>query len=217
MAIDLVQELTSLRRGILTMGGSVEQRVREAISGLIDHDQAAALHARRNDHEINRLELEIEEECLRILALSHPVARDLRLVLSVMRINTNFERIGDLAKSIAKRALDLHEQGYYGIPDPLRLMAAEATRMLSDSITALADGDADLARQVRSADDRVDDLQKEIFAWARHEIPDHIEHTEAVIDVMSIARKLERIGDIATNIAEDVIFMSEGSLVRHSR
>ena len=217
MPIDLIQELTKLRRSILTMGANVEQRVRDACHALLERDFDAATRVRQGDREINNMEIDIEEECLRILALSQPVASDLRFVLSVLRINVNLERIGDLAKSIAKRALDLQEQGYYEAPDSLRMMCQASTEMLSNAITALADEDVDLAQLVRRSDDRVDDLQKEVFAWAQEEIANNVNKTETAIDLLTAARKLERIGDQSTNIAEDVIFMSEGSSVRHTK
>jgi phosphate transport system protein len=145
------------------------------------------------------------------------VAGDLRFVLSVIRINHDLERVADEAKGIAKRVLDLLRQEGMRIPEPLREMAASAERMLHDSVAALANEDADLCRSIRRSDKKVDDLLKEIFAWVLKEIPAHVEHTNAAIDVLSIARKLERIGDLATNIAEDVVFLIEGAVIRHTR
>jgi len=217
MPIDLSHELIVLRRQILTMGAAVEQRVRDAVNALLNRNAELAQQVRRSDGEINSMEIDIEEECLKILALTQPVAGDLRFVLAVMRINQNFERIGDLAKSIAKRTLDLLEQGYVDIPNPIEHMCREAQHMLENVLTSLSDQNVELARRVRAADDRVDDLQREVFVWARNEIPSHVEHTEAAIDFLSIARKLERVGDMSTNIAEEVIFLSEGTLVRHQR
>lgn len=215
MPIDLVEELTALRRTILRMGAEVEQRVHRAIDALVHHDVEAAMDVRRGDQKIDQMEVGIEEECLRVLALSNPVAGDLRFVLAVMRINSNLERIADMAKGIAKRVLDLEHLRSMEMPESLRTMAEESHRMLSDAMEALADQDVALAQQVRAADDRVDHLQKEIFAWAIREIPRHVENTEAVIDVLSITRKFERIADVATNIAEDVIFLIKGAIVRH--
>jgi phosphate transport system protein len=217
MPINLVSELTELRRGILTMGASVEQRVSRAISGLLEHNIEAARIVRTGDREIDAMEIDIESECLRVLALTQPVAGDLRFVLAVLRINNDLERVGDLAKSIAKRVLALEECPRVEIPRVVIDMAAAAKRMLGDALGALADGDAELSRSVRRSDQRVDDLQKEVFVWAHDEIRRHIEHTEAVLDLLSIARKLERIADIATNIAEDVIFIISGSVVRHQK
>lgn len=215
--MELVKELTLLRRSILSMGALVEQRVLMAIDGLFNHDLDSSLTVRKGDDEIDRMEVQIEEACLRILALSHPVAKDLRFVLAVMRINSDLERIGDLARSVAKRAMNLEDLGPIEFPSGLREMADAARQMLADALASLTDGDVQLARRIRKADKRVDDLQKEVFAWVQREIPLHVETTRAAIDVLSVARKLERIADMTTNIAEDVIFLIEGELVRHTQ
>lgn len=215
MPMQLLKELVDLRRNILTMGAAVEQRIHWAMRALLEGDMEAAQLVRKGDNEIDRMEIINEEECLRILALTHPVAGDLRFVLSAMRINTNLERIADMARSVAKRAIDLHQLRTVEMPPSLATMATETEHMFVSAMKALADEDADLAQRIRKDDQRVDDLQKEVFAWAQVEIPRHVEDTEAAIDVLSIARKLERIADVCTNIAEDVIFMSKGSLVRH--
>jgi phosphate transport system protein len=217
MAIDLHKELTDLRRSILTMGSLVEQRVEQAIDALFRADAEGARSVRQGDREIDEMEVDIEAGCLRVLALSQPVAADLRLVLAVLRINNELERAGDEAESIAKRVLDLGQATPVELPETLRRMAEASQRMLRDAITALADGDAALARRVREADQQVDDHQKEIFAWVQEEIPRHVDGTRGAIDLLSVARRLERIADLATNIAEDVIFLVEGAQVRHAR
>lgn len=216
MPIDLPAELTDLRRAILTMGASVEQRVFKAIDGLLDHDLRAAETVRSGDNEIDEMEVDIESECLRVLALSQPVASDLRFVLAVMRINTDLERVGDLAKSISKRVIALERSGGVEFPPSLAEMAYSARKMFSDVLAALADQDAEACRKVRRSDERVNDLQREVFVWAQEEMRRNVEHLESVLDVLSVARKLERIADMATNIAEDVIFLVEGTIVRHT-
>ncbi len=216
MPIDLQTELTYLRRSILSMGALVEQRVHMAIDGLFRADINAATKVRKGDDEVDAMEVRIEEACLRILALSHPVAKDLRFVLAVMRINNDLERIGDMAKSVAKRALHLAEAGPVDLPAGLEKMAIATQQMLADALASLTDGDVELARRIRAADKRVDDLLKEIFAWVQLEIPRHVEATKSSIDILSVARRFERISDLATNMAEDVIFLIEGELVRHS-
>ncbi len=215
MAMDLEKALTGLRRDILAMGAVVEQRVQRAVHALLHHDMEEARLVRTSDREIDEMELQIEEECLRVLALLHPVAGDLRFVLAVMRINANLERIGDMAKGIAKRVIDLEQLRHVEFPDALRIMTESTCRMLSEALVALSDRSTVIAYRVRNDDQRIDDLLKEIFMWAQREIPHHVENTEATIDTLSVARKLERIADVATNIAEDVIFFTEGSLVRH--
>ena len=217
MAIVLTTELVELRKAILTMGAAVEQRINQAIQAMLQHDHAAAETVRAGDDEIDEMEVRIEQECLRVLALSHPVAGDLRFILAVMRINGNLERIADHAHSIAKRVLDLEHLPAIKIPDALIKMIDETRQMFTGALKALADENSELARKVRRADQRVDDLQKEIFAWVRQEIINNVESSDAVIDLLSVARKLERIADVSTNIAEDVIFVTEGAVVRHER
>lgn len=216
MSIDLHKELARLRRDLLTMGASVEKRVGDAVHAMIMQDVREAREVRTGDDEINTMDIDIERECLRILSLAQPVARDLRFVMATMRINTDLERIADLAKSAAKRiiAMDEYDDAVH-IPDPLRQMAEGARGMLHDAMTALSNSDPELCRSIRRADQQVDDLLKEMYAWAQEEIPRYVEHTPATLDMLSVARKLERIADMATNIAEDVIFIVEGAVVRH--
>jgi len=217
MPIDLIHELIEVRRMILTMASSVQRQVDRAIEALTKKDVALARLVQAGDEEINHLELDIENECLRIFALTHPVAGDLRFVMAVLRINNNLERIGDKAKSIAKRIIDLIDCAPLTLPPALIEMAHEARTMLNDALTALTNEDAELCRHVQLSDDRVDALQKELFNWAHKEIPQRVESTHAVIDVLSISRAVERIADLSTNIAEDVIFIVEGAIVRHRK
>jgi phosphate transport system protein len=218
VSVALHKELLTLRRHILSMGASVEDRVREAIDALFRQNLEEARRVRTSDDEIDAMDLDIEKETLRLLALTQPVAADLRFILAVMRINTDLERIADMAKSIAKRVLAMSEDTIPIDPPPaLRDMAERTQRMLSDALAALANNDAALCNNIRRSDDQVDDLLKEVFAWAQVEIPQHVEATPTVINLLSIARKLERIADMSTNIAEDVIFIVSGEVVRHGR
>jgi len=215
MPINRSDELREVKRNILSMGATVEQRLRMAIDGLLKRDVDAARLVRAGDAEIDQMEVDLEEECLRILALSAPVASDLRFVLSIMRINGELERVADLARSIAKRAIDLYRLDRIDYPSAVNTMADAAQSMFSDALVALSDGDTAMARKVCKADDRVDDLQKEVFAWVQEHLRDDPDDIEALLDVLSVARKLERIGDISTNIAENVIFLAEGTVVKH--
>jgi len=217
MGMSLVNELVEVRRSILSMAASVERQVHRALSALTNKDIALARLVKAGDEEINQLELDIENECLKIFALTHPVASDLRFVMAVLRINSNLERIGDKAKSIAKRIIDLTDCIPLAFPPVMTDMCEKTRKMLGDALTALANEDAELGRSVRMSDDDVDFLQKEIFNWAHEEIPRHVESTHAVIDVLSISRALERIADLSAAIAEDVIFLVEGSIVRHRK
>jgi phosphate transport system protein len=217
VAIDLHTDLLKRRREILTLAASVEQRVSQAITALVNKDIALAREVRAGDDEINLTEVDIENECLRVLALTHPVAGDLRFIMAVLRINTDLERIGDKAKTIAKRVIDLTDCPPITLPPALLEMAQHARKMLGDALTALTNEDAELCRNVRRHDELVDHFQKEIYSWAHQQIPRDVNSTQAVIDILSISRALERTADMATNIAEDVIFLIKGEVVRHTR
>lgn len=217
MPADLNKELISLRRAILTMGASVQSRVDRAFEAFLERDVELAKRVRAGDREIDEMEVDIESECLRLFALCHPVARDLRFVLATTRIDNDLERVADHAKSISKRVIDLHEVDPIQLPASLYTMAQTAREMLADALRALADEDADLARRVRETDQIVDDIQKGVFDWAQEEISRDVDATRAVIDVLSVVRAVERVADLATNIAEDVIFIAQGEVVRHRK
>jgi phosphate transport system protein len=218
LSVNLHKELLTLRRHILSMGAAVEDRVRKAIDALFRHDMEEARHVRTGDDVIDAMDLDIEKEALRLLSLTQPVASDLRFILAVMRINNDLERIADLAKSISKRVLALGESPEpIELPAALREMADRTLTMLSDALAALSNNDAALCDTIRKDDDHVDDLLKELFAWAEKAIPCNVEATPAAISVLSIARNLERIADMTTNIAEDVVFIIHGKVVRHGQ
>ena len=216
MAIDLQTEMLPLRRNLLAMGAATEQRLSLATSALVEGDVDAARAVKSGDAEIDAMEVDLETQCMRILALGSPVAHDLRFVLSVIRISADFERIADLSRGIAKKVLRWgNGNGPTEVPGALADMASSASAMLGDVLAALSDEDVERCREVRRADRRVDDLNKEVAATSRQLIHDDVSRTAEAIDMMQIAQRLERIADIATNIAEDVIFLAEGRVVRH--
>jgi phosphate transport system protein len=216
MAIDLQTEILNLRRSLLAMGAATERRVGLAVRALVEADVSAAQEVKASDAEIDTMEVELETQCMRILALGSPVAHDLRFVLSVVRISGDFERIADLSRGIAKKVVRWSGgAGPTEVPGTLADMATSAQAMMADVLAALADEDAELCREVRRADRRVDNLNKEVIATSRQLIQDDPTLTAEAIDMMQIAQRLERIADITTNIAEDVIFLVEGRVVRH--
>ena len=215
MAVDLRNEMVDLRRNLLAMGAAVEQRVTRVIEAMIEGDLSLAESVKAGDSEIDRMELELEASCMRLLALAQPVAGDLRLILSVIRISGQLERVADLARGIAKKLIKVSALDAIAIPPSMTDLAFATRTMLSDVLAALANEDAALCRQVRRSDQRVDDLYKEILIWGREEIPQHPETAQSAIDILTIAQRFERIADMTTNIAEDVIFMVEGRVVRH--
>ena len=216
MAIDLQTEMLTLRRNLLAMGAATEQRLSLATFALVEGNVDAARAVKGGDAEIDAMEVDLETQCMRILALGSPVAHDLRFVLSVIRISADFERIADLSRGIAKKVLRWgNGNGPTEVPGALADMASSASAMLGDVLAALSDEDVERCREVRRADRSVDDLNKEVVASSRQLIHEDVSRTAEAIDMMQIAQRLERIADIATNIAEDVIFLVEGRIARH--
>ena len=216
MAIDLQTEIVTLRRSLLAMGAATERRLDLAVRALLHGDVAAAQEVKSGDSEIDAMEVELETQCMRILALGSPVAHDLRFVLSVVRISADFERIADLSRGISKKVIRWAAgTGPAEVSAPLADMASATQQMLADVLAALSDEDVERCREVRRADRLVDDLNKEVVAGSREAIRTDVARSGEAIDMMQIAQRLERIADITTNIAEDVIFLVEGRVVRH--
>ena len=215
MTQHLRREIDNLKKRILYMGAEVEESVRKAVEALVMRDTQAAQHVIDADEPINHLEVEIEEDCLKILALHQPVAVDLRYVIAVLKINNDLERIGDLAVNIAERAVFLATRPPLDLPLDFRGMADAAQLMLKRSLDGLVESDTRIARQVRASDDEVDAMNSRMYEVIEGHLPDHPEHIPELIHLVSVSRHLERIADQATNIAEDVIYMVEGEIVRH--
>ena len=215
MPVDLESNLTKLRRDLLILGAKVEQRLFQITDAILTADVAAAQDVRQGDAEIDHDDLVIEEECVRLLALAAPVATDLRRILAMMRISGEFERIADLSKGISKRIIRVSSMPAVRLPDPLAEMCHSVRELFSKSLRALADSDSELAREIRRDDDRLDQLHKSMLVWAREEIPRDPESTNAAIELLAIAQRLERTGDIAVSIAGNLIYLVEGTVVRH--
>jgi phosphate transport system protein len=215
MASSLQRHLHVLKEEIVALGAAAEDAVARAVLALNTRDTRLAQQVIDADAEIDRMELMVEEECLQILALHQPVALDLRFVVATLKINNDLERIGDLAKNIAKRVVQLSAVHDIDIPDEFTPMARYAQQMVKHSLDSLVTANAPLARQVRLDDDRVDDIRDTIEDTLRAYIALYPEKTEAFLKLSSVARHLERLGDMATHIAEEVIYMVEGHVVRH--
>ena len=215
MSIQMEQAMTRLRRDLLSMSASTLQRTYDAIESLLTLNAESARRIRDTDVEIDAMEVDIENQCIEILARLAPFAADLRYVLAAMRINSDLERIGDLAKTIAKRVIDLTDRPRINFPASLEEMASAATAMLRNAERALAGKDENLARQVRRSDDFVDERYKSLVLWSIEELEKGTSDPQGIIDLISITRSIERIADHATNIAEDVIFFVNGRVVRH--
>ena len=215
MAEHLHRRLHELKQSIVYVGSLVEEGLAKAIRALSQRDERLAQEVIEADHQIDRMEVQVERLCLDVLALHQPVALDLRFVVAVLKINNDLERIGDLAKNIAKRVLFLARELQVNVPDEFQPMAAVAQRMVKHSLDALVRADAALARQILAEDDEVDRLRDLIEDSVRAQISDHPEDTGTLLKISSMARHVERLADMATHIAEEVIYMVDGDIVRH--
>jgi phosphate transport system protein len=215
MSQHLMNDLERLKKAVLEIGTLVEESLSDAISSLNRRDRRLAEAVIAGDREIDRREVIIEEECLKILALHQPVARDLRFVVAILKLNNDLERIGDLAVNIAQRALALLASEPMSIPADLNLMAQKAVNMVKRSFDALIESDTLLAAEVCASDDDVDNLHRNLFLELQAEIKQTPQRVEQYIQLLSVTRYLERVADQATNIAEDVIYMVKGNVVRH--
>ena len=215
MSVHLQREIDGLKKKILYMGAQVEDAVHQAVDALVTRNSESAQGVIDNDDSVNQLEVEIEEECLKILALHQPVAIDLRYVIAVLKINNDLERIGDLAVNIGERAVYLATHAPIDLPLDFRGMAEKTQLMLTRSLDCMVNLDPSLARQVRASDDEVDEMNRHMYALIEDHMSKHPDRIPELLHLVSAARHLERIADSATNIAEDVIYMVEGEIVRH--
>lgn len=212
------REIDQLKKMILKLGVLVEDRLRRACTLLETKNEAEAEKIMNSDWEVDDMEIRVEEECLKILALHQPVARDLRLIVSIIKINSELERIADIAVNIAKRILTINKcktADFVFILD-YTTMAAKALEMVKTSLDALVTEDAGLARSVFLMDDEVNRMRDMAYKTVIGEIGLRGDNAACLINIYLIARHLERIGDRAMNIAEEVIYLVEGEIVRSS-
>jgi phosphate transport system protein len=215
MTRHIERQIEQLKEKILRVGTLVEEAISKSITALINRDSHLAQRVMASDEEIDRMEVEVEEECLKILALYQPVAADLRFVVAALKINNDLERMGDLAKNIAKRVAQLAAGEPCELPPEIRLMAMQAEEMVKQCLDAVINADPSLARQVREEDDAVDAARQKIRKKVLQGIKEHPENVETLLRINSVSKHIERIADMATNVAEDVIYMVEGDIVRH--
>lgn len=215
-SIHLEKQIEKLKKMILALSAIVEQNLHVSLTSLKERNAATAIKVVESDDKVDHMEVEIEEECLKTLALYQPiVAGDLRLIVSILKINNDLERIADLAVNIAERAIDISKYPSIETPDAFEQMSGKAQWMLKACLNSFVDLDSKLARQICDTDDEVDDLLRSMYLKTQQEIRDHPERLNALISVLSISRYIERVADHATNIAEDVIYLVEGEIVRH--
>jgi phosphate transport system protein len=210
-----IAELDELNNKLLEMAGLVEAAISRSVRSLVDQDRELAEHVIREEPRINRMEVEIDGMATRLLALQQPVARDLRFVTSALKINTDLERMGDLAQHIAERSLSLMHHPLVKPMVDIPNMASLVQSMLLKCLDAFVRGDEELARSVLLADDEVDRLRDAVYAELMDKMQSDPGVVPAAVDLIFVARNLERIGDHATNIAEDVVFLVKGVDVRH--
>lgn len=215
MAMHLTRDLETLHRHIMSMCAEVEEVVHRAVEDLGRPDVQLSHELEERDDEIDRWDVRIEEECLKILALHSPVANDLRRVTAVLKIAWELERVADLGVNIAERAAGLAGCPEIAIPEKLNHMAHVALDMLRLSLDAFVGLDSRLARDVCSQDDIVDTLNREIIDELIETMRQSPDLIEPAMQLFSASRHVERVADHATNIAEDVVYLVEGEIVRH--
>jgi phosphate transport system protein len=211
----LERELGKIRKKILALSAMVEGNIEKSILSLTRHEIKLAQEVIEGDHEIDHFEVEIEEDCLKILALYQPAAIDLRYVVGILKMNSDLERMGDLAVNIAERSAYLADKKGTKLFLDFTEMGKKSIAMVKKALDALIKMDAAMAREVCAADDEVDEMNKKILILIQDYIEKNPQEVKVLIHLLLVSRHLERIADQATNIAEDVIYMTEGTIIRH--
>ena len=209
------EELQRLKETLLRMSGMVEQAISMSVHSLLDRDESLARKVIESDHDIDMLEIEIDEESLKLLALHQPVAIDLRFITSAMKINGELERMGDLAVNIAERCLYLIRQPEINAGIDLKQMSDFAQKMVRDSLDALVRSDSKEARAICKSDDIIDDMNRQALKALVAHMEQHPADVNRAVHLILITRHLERIGDQATNVCEEIVFMVEGKTIKH--
>lgn len=215
MSRHLEIEIERLNKRILTMGEAVVEAIQKALRALQERDEGLAREVLEGDRRIDSAEVEVEEECLKLLALYQPVAEDLRFIAAVMKINSDMERMGDEAANIAGHALFLAGQDPIPMHPRLKELSETSMRMVRESLAAFVKGDVDAARHICAEDDEADQYNREVINAVWKMMSAEPETVERATHLFSVSRHLERIADHATNIAEDVVYMVEGKIIRH--
>jgi phosphate transport system protein len=218
MERSLDQQLDHLKGELLKMGGAVEESIEQAVRSLVDRDRALTETVIAGGKNVDEWEVAVEEECLRLLAVQQPVASDLRLIAGVMKINYDLERINDQAVNIAQRAQVLNTMPVLKPLIDIPRMAELTRQMVKDALDAFVNKDVELANEVRRIDDIVDALRDQIFrellTYMRAGEPETVDQA---IHLILVSRHLERIGDHSSNIAENVVYLVQGRIVRHKK
>lgn len=216
MRVHLQRDIEKLKRRLLALSTEVEEAVRQAVQAMASRDAGLAREVLAREVQTNAMEVDIEEDCLKILALHQPVAGDLRQVIAALKIDRDLERIADLAAHVAERALALFALPPLNLPFRLDEMGAKVQAMLKKSLDAFVGLHTESAHQVCAMDAEINAIKKDTFRMVRQAVMRDPAQFDALMLVMHIARHLERVADHATNIAEDLIYLVEGRIVRHT-
>ncbi|MCG6899815.1 MAG: phosphate signaling complex protein PhoU [Gammaproteobacteria bacterium] len=216
MTLHFLREVDRLIDSLASFGEEVEDQLCLSIDSLLEGNVLGATRVINNDVDVDQTEVEIEEECLKLLALHQPLASDLRQIISVLKINCDLERVGDHATNIAERVLDLDKLPTVDIPADIVTMSKQARLMLRISLLSFVESDQTLTQGVFDMDKELDELQKRLFKQQLDAIQQVPAEAEQRILLLSICKQLERIGDLAANIAEDVVYLMSGEIIRHS-
>jgi phosphate transport system protein len=208
-------ELDRLKQALVEMAGLAEQQVATAVQALLDRDIEKARQVRARDSEVDDLELSVDNQAISLLALQQPMARDLRFITMAMKIGNDLERVGDHAVNIAKALEFIVDSPPLPQLPELEEMSGLCNEMLTDALDAFVRSDAELARTIGQRDDRVDELHENVFRIVLTHMMEDPRKIGAGIDMILVSRNLERIADLATNVAEDVVFMVEGQTIKH--
>ena len=215
MSKHLQNDVDQLHRLLMALFGVVAQMADKAVRALCENQFELAQQVIDTDPQVNQTEVELEEDCLKILALHQPVAGDLRRVATVLKINSDLERIADLACNIAERARCMHQHAYFPIPDQLTPMVRQSTLMVQMALDSFVNSDVGLANQVIQLDQSVDDYNLAVINELKELMQQNRDYVEPALHCFSASRHVERIADHAENIAEDVIYLVDGDIVRH--
>jgi len=217
MSKHLSRDMDHVHQRLLSLSAVVEEMIDKAARSLMDRDVDVAEEVIEADEQVDRSEVHIENECLKILALHQPVAIDLRRIATVVKVNNDLERIADLAVNMAERAVHIAESADFPIPDKLPVMVRMATDMVRGVLDAFVNLDSAAARRISLLDSDVNQLNREIIEQLQTVMKSNADLVEAALHCFSATRHIERIADHATNIAEDVVYLVEGEIVRHAR
>ncbi len=216
MSVHMQLDLSELHRELLAMCSRVENMIHRAVDLLANPDFEGTRQLIQEDNEVDRWDVRIEDHCLKVLALYQPVAIDLRRITTVMKVAGELERVADLAVNISERACGLLNSTSVPVPDQMAVMAKKAIGMLHRSIDSYVDFNSDLARKVCEEDDVVDEMNEQLIKYLIGQMHKHPEQIDALLHMFSAVRTVERVADHATNIAEDIVYLVEGQIIRHA-